>query len=115
MQDCLFCKIIKGEVPSKKVYENDYVYAFYDIAPAAPVHVLVIPKKHIVSVNDITEENVEYVAEIMKAIKEIAKILGIHDNGYRVITNIGDDGCQVVKHLHFHILGGKNLGEKIVD
>lgn len=114
MEECLFCKIIKGEVPSAKIYENEYVYAFKDIHPAAPVHVLVIPKKHIESLNDVTEENVIYVAEVMKAIKEVAKIVDIHDKGYRVITNTGNDACQVVKHLHFHLLGGKNLGEKIV-
>ena len=77
MENCLFCKIIKGEIPSTKIYENEYVYAFNDIHPAAPVHVLVIPKKHIVSLNDVTDDNVEYVAEIMKAIKEIAKILNV--------------------------------------
>lgn len=114
MENCLFCKIIKGEVPSTKIYENEYVYAFNDIHPAAPVHVLVIPKKHIESLNDVTEENVEYISEVMKSVKEIAKIVNIHDKGYRVITNTGDDACQVVKHLHFHLLGGKNLGEKIV-
>ena len=115
MEDCLFCKIIKGEIPSTKVYENDYVYAFNDINPAAPVHVLVIPKEHIKCLNCITEENVVYVSEIMKAIKEIAKIVGVHDSGYRVITNTGKDANQEVKHLHFHLLGGKDLGEKIVD
>lgn len=114
MEECLFCKIIKGEVPSTKIYENEYVYAFKDIHPAAPVHVLVIPKKHIESLNDVTNENVMCVSEVMNSIKEIAKIVNIHDKGYRVITNTGDDACQVVKHLHFHILGGKNLGEKIV-
>lgn len=114
MEDCLFCKIIKGEVPSAKIYENEYVYAFNDIHPAAPIHVLVIPKKHIESLNEVTEENVIYVAEIMKSIKEIAKIVNIHDKGYRVISNTGSDANQVVKHLHFHLLGGKFLGEKIV-
>lgn len=114
MEDCLFCKIVEGKVSSKKVYENDYVYAFYDIHPVAPVHVLVIPKQHIESLNDVTEENEKYVCEVMKAIKEVAKITGIYDKGYRVISNTGSDANQVVKHLHFHVLGGKFLGEKIV-
>lgn len=114
MEDCLFCKIIKGEIPSTKIYEDEYVYAFNDINPAAPIHVLVIPKKHIESLNEVNDENVIYVTQIMKSIKQIAKIVDIHDKGYRVITNTGDDANQVVKHLHFHLLGGKFLGEKIV-
>jgi histidine triad (HIT) family protein len=115
MDDCLFCKIIKGEVPSDKIFENEYVYAFKDINPVAPVHILVIPKKHIISLNDIDEENDIYITEVMKSIKEIAKIVDVYESGYRVISNTGKDANQVVKHLHFHILGGKFLGDKIVE
>ena len=108
--DCLFCKIIKGEIPSSKVYENEYVYAFNDINPMAPVHVLVVPKAHIKNADEITEENSVYVAKIFEAVAEIAKQLGL-EKGYRVITNSREDGCQSVMHLHFHILGGKKLPE----
>ena len=103
---CLFCKIIAGEIPSKKVYEDEYVYAFYDIAPMAPVHVLLIPKLHLDSADAVTAQNSLYVAKIFEAIPAVAKELGL-ENGYRVITNCGEDGCQSVKHLHFHLLGGK--------
>ncbi|MBQ7347113.1 MAG: histidine triad nucleotide-binding protein [Clostridia bacterium] len=110
MSDCLFCKIIAGEIPSTKVYENDAVYAFRDIAPMAPVHVLVVPKEHIPSADGVNEQNSTYVARIFEAIPKIAASEGL-SNGYRVITNCGEDGCQSVKHLHFHILGGKKLPE----
>ena len=114
MEDCIFCKIIKGEIPSKKVYENEYVYAFEDIHPVAPVHILVIPKIHIPSLNDINEDNSKYVSEIFKSIVEITKLKNICNSGYRVISNCGEDGGQVVNHLHFHVLGGKDLGPKLV-
>lgn len=110
--DCLFCKILAGEIPSAKVYENQWVYAFRDINPQAPVHVLVIPKTHIASADGINAENSAAVAHIFEAIPEIAKAEGLV-NGYRVITNCGEDGCQSVKHLHFHVLGGKKLPEKM--
>lgn len=112
--DCLFCKIIAGEIPSKKVYENDYVYAFHDINPVAPVHVIVIPKMHIESVNSIDDTNSEYVKHIFEAIPKITEMLNIKEDGYRVITNIGENGGQTIKHLHFHIIGGTKLGEKLV-
>ena len=108
--DCLFCKIIAGEIPSSKVYEDEWVYAFRDIAPQAPVHVLVIPKTHIASADEITGENAALVSHIFEAIPKIAQNEGL-TNGYRVISNVGNDGCQSVKHLHFHILGGKQLSE----
>ena len=108
--DCIFCKIIAGEIPSSNVYEDQYVYAFNDINPMAPVHVLVVPKKHIDSADKIDASTSEYVAKIFEAIPKIAKKSGL-DNGYRVITNCGEDGCQSVMHLHFHILGGKKLPE----
>ncbi len=110
--DCLFCKIISGDIPSAKVYENEYVYAFKDINPNAPVHVLVVPKTHVASVDEITEDNISLAAEVIKAIPVIAKICGLA-NGYRVVTNVGEDGCQSVKHMHFHILGGTKLAERL--
>ena len=110
--DCLFCKIIGGEIPSAKVYEDEQVYAFRDINPQAPVHVLVVPKAHITSADEITAENSAAVAAIFTAIPKIAAAEGL-GNGYRVITNIGEDGCQSVKHMHFHILGGKKLPESM--
>ena len=112
--DCIFCKILNGDVPSKKIYEDDFVYAFHDINPAAPVHVIVIPKEHIDSGNMINETNSKYIAKVFEAIPNIAKELDIADNGYRVITNIGENGGQTVKHIHFHILGGTKLNEKLV-
>ena len=110
--DCLFCKIIEGAIPSKKVYENDAVYAFYDIQPQAPVHILVVPRTHIASLDEVNGENIAAVSAVMRAIPEIARATGL-ENGYRVITNIGEDGCQSVKHLHFHIVGGKKLSEQM--
>lgn len=108
--DCLFCKIIEGTIPSAKVYEDDMMLAFKDINPQAPIHVLMIPKKHISSVNCVDADNVAYVQHIFLKLPAIAAKLGL-ENGYRVITNCGDDGCQSVKHLHFHVLGGKKLSE----
>ena len=110
--DCIFCKIIKGDIPSSKVYENEYVYAFRDINPQAPVHILVVLKEHVASVDEISAENSILVSKIFEAIPEIAKAEGL-TGGYRVITNCGDDACQSVKHLHFHILGGAQLVEKM--
>ena len=112
MNDCLFCKIIAGVIPSNKVYEDEAVYAFYDIAPQAPVHILVIPKTHIASADEITADTAANVAAVFTAIPQIAKAAGL-ENGYRVITNVGEDGCQSVKHLHFHVLGGKKLSENM--
>ena len=110
--DCLFCKIIAGEIPSSKVFENEWVYAFRDIAPQAPVHVLIIPKTHISSADGINAENSAVLSRIFEAIPEIAKAEGL-TNGYRVITNCGKDGCQSVEHLHFHLLGGKQLPDSL--
>ena len=109
---CLFCRIIAEEIPSKKVYEDEYVYAFHDIAPMAPVHVLFVPKQHMDSTDAVSAENSLYVAKIFEAIPKVAAELGLA-NGYRVITNCGEDGCQSVKHLHFHLLGGKKLPETL--
>lgn len=110
--DCLFCKIIAGEIPSAKVYENDYVYAFRDIQPQAPVHVLIVPKEHISSIDEVTPANSDLVRHVAEAIPEVAKALGL-ENGYRIITNVGEDGCQSVRHLHFHLLGGAKLPERM--
>lgn len=112
MKDCLFCKIIDGEIPSEKVYESETVLAFKDINPQAPVHILVIPKMHIESLNDLTEDNIGAVAEIMLVVKQLAVEFNLK-NGYRVVTNIGENGGQTVHHLHFHILGGEKLTEKM--
>ena len=113
MEDCVFCKIIKGEIPSTKVYEDEEILAFKDINPVTPVHILVIPKKHITSLNEIELEDQMLIGKIFTVIKKIAKEQGFAENGYRVIANCGEDGGQEVKHLHFHILGGKKLGTKI--
>ena len=110
--DCLFCKIIKGEIPSKKVFEDEDVYAFHDINPQAPVHILVIPKLHISGMDEINSANSGQVTKIFEKIPEIAKAQGL-TGGFRVVSNCGDDACQSVKHLHFHILGGKQLSEKM--
>ena len=110
--DCIFCSIIKGEIPSKKVYEDDACYAFLDINPQAKVHCLVVPKEHIASADAICADNAVIVAAIFTVIPKIAAELGLA-NGYRVVTNIGEDGCQSVKHLHFHILGGEKLSENM--
>lgn len=107
--DCIFCKIAAGEIPSTKVYEDDTVLAFKDINPLAPVHILVIPKTHIESVAEITAENSAVVAHIFEVIAKVAKEQGIDKDGFRVVSNCGENGCQSVKHLHFHILGGKKL------
>lgn len=109
MSDCIFCKIVDGSIPSKKVYEDDRILAMYDINPQAPVHVLFIPKEHICCANAINEQNRGVVAHIFECIPKVAEELGL-DNGYRVVTNCGEDGCQSVMHLHFHLLGGKQLG-----
>ena len=109
MDDCLFCKIAAGEIPSTKVYEDELVYAFKDIAPVAPVHVLIIPKQHVMSsLNDITEDNAAIIAHIMMVAAKLAKEMGL-ENGYRVVNNCGEDAGQTVKHLHFHLIGGKKL------
>ena len=106
--DCLFCKIVAGEIPSNKVYEDELILAFRDIAPAAPVHVLFIPKAHIAGVREITADNAAVVAHIFSVIPQVAKELGITD--YRVVSNNGADAGQTVHHLHFHLLGGATLG-----
>ena len=114
MEGCIFCKIIKGEIPSTKVYENEEILAFKDINPVAPIHILVIPKKHIESVVHLQKEDEAIVGKIYGVINKIAEEQGFKDDGFRVIVNCGENGGQEVKHLHFHILAGKKLGTKII-
>lgn len=109
MDDCLFCKIADGKIPSNKIYEDDRILAFYDIDPQAPVHFLIIPKQHIESVNCITAENSEIIAHIFQKAAELARQLGIDRDGFRIVSNCGENGGQSVPHLHFHVLGGRLL------
>ncbi|MEO3944954.1 histidine triad nucleotide-binding protein [Gorillibacterium sp. CAU 1737] len=109
MTDCLFCKIIRGELPSRKVYEDEDVVAFWDIAPLAPVHVLTIPKKHIQSAMELGDEDGELLAKLHHGIREVARATGIAESGFRIISNVGFDGQQTVPHLHFHVIGGREL------
>jgi len=113
LSDCLFCKIINGEIPSQRVYEDEYVYAFRDITPQAPVHILVVPKEHIASAADIDENNSHLAAKCLVAAAKIANSEGL-SGGFRIIANSGPDSGQTVLHLHFHILGGKPLGTGLV-
>jgi histidine triad (HIT) family protein len=114
MEDCLFCKIIKGEIPSTKVYEDEDILAFNDINPAAPIHILVIPKKHIESLAHMQKEDEAIVGKIYGVINKIAEEKCFKENGYRVIVNCGKDAGQEVMHLHFHVLAGTKFGDKIV-
>lgn len=107
--DCIFCKIANGEIPSNKVYEDDKVVAFYDLEPQAPVHVLIIPKEHIASADEINESNSALVAAVFEAAAKIAKELKL-DNGYRIVNNCGECAGQTVKHIHFHLMGGRDFG-----
>ena len=109
MSDCVFCKIAAGEIPSNKVYEDEKIIAFYDLAPQAPVHVLIIPKEHICCADALNADNSAVVGYIFSKLPEITKSLGL-SNGYRVVNNCKEDGGQSVFHLHFHLLGGKKLG-----
>lgn len=108
--DCIFCKIVEGAIPSKKVFENEHVVAFHDIQPAAPVHILIIPKKHISSMNDVESGDMHLLGEIHAAAQQIAKEQGVNETGYRLINNCGPDSGQVVFHIHYHLLGGEKLG-----
>ena len=114
MEDCIFCKIIKGEIPSTKVYEDEEILSFNDVNPAAPIHILVVPKKHIESLAHLEKEDEALVGRIYGVINKIAEEQGVKNDGFRVIVNCGKNGGQEVMHLHFHILAGKKLGEKIV-
>lgn len=114
MSDCLFCKIVAGEIPSKKVYEDEYCYAFEDIAPVAPVHILFVPKEHISSAGEITPENSAVVGKIYEAVAKVAKEKKL-DGGWRVVSNCGPDAGQTVFHLHFHLIGGRPLGVMVSE
>lgn len=109
MQDCLFCKIIKGEIKSKKVFENEVVFAFEDINPVAPVHILIVPKKHFASLNEIYPEDKDIIGEIFLAAKIIAKEKGIDISGYRTVFNTGPDAGQAIHHIHLHLMGGRKF------
>ncbi len=109
MSDCIFCKIISKEIPSKIAYEDEQVLAFYDISPAAPVHILIIPKQHIVSIAEIGEIHRDLLGHIHLIAKKIAEELNISKDGYRIVNNCGDSGGQTVHHLHFHLLGGRQM------
>lgn len=113
MTDCIFCKIVAKEIPSQTVYEDDSILAFNDINPVAPVHILIIPKKHIQNINDLTEQDEQLIGKIFTVIKKLAAEMEVANTGFRVVTNIGSDGGQEVEHLHFHLIGGKSLGRKI--
>ena len=106
--DCLFCKIAAGEIPSTKIYEDDYVYAFADIDPKAPFHAIIIPREHIASANEINSDNSILIAKVFEAVAVIAKEQKL-ENGYRIVNNCGEDGGQTVHHIHFHMLGRRNL------
>ncbi|MFD0692822.1 histidine triad nucleotide-binding protein [Paenibacillus sp. GCM10027628] len=109
MSDCIFCKIVAGELPSKKVYEDDQVLAFHDIQPAAPIHVLLIPKNHFASLDAATDEDWAVIGQVQKAAQHVARELGVADSGYRVVTNCGANAGQIVHHLHYHLLAGAKL------
>lgn len=109
MSDCLFCKIVAGEIPSKKVYEDDLCYAFYDIDPQAPTHILVIPKEHIQSAAQVSPSNEAVVGHIFSVIAQLSRELGFGEKGYRVVSNIGEQAQQSVPHLHFHVLAGRDM------
>ena len=108
--DCLFCKIVAGEIPSTKVYEDDSAYAFLDIEPQAPTHIIIVPKQHIASANELTDDNAEVVGHIFAVAAKLAQEQGFAENGWRIVNNCGKDGGQTVGHLHFHVLAGRNLG-----
>ncbi len=108
MSDCIFCMIANKDIPSRLVYEDDKIVAFHDLEPQAPVHVLIIPRKHIASLNDIQHEDAELIGYLISKVKELAGELGL-ENGYRLVNNCGEDGLQTVKHLHFHLLGKRKM------
>jgi histidine triad (HIT) family protein len=109
MEDCIFCKIVRGEIPSTIIYENDGALAFEDIHPMAPVHVVVIPKKHIATLMDVTGDGMDTMGSIISAVQEVAKMKGVDEKGFRMVINCNEEGGQLVFHLHVHVLGGKRL------
>lgn len=113
MENCLFCKIIAGDIPSTRVYEDEMVYAFRDINPQAPTHVLVVPKTHVADVADTDSLDDAALAACIRACKKVAALEGLTERGFRVVSNCGEDACQSVRHLHFHVLGGRKMGENM--
>jgi len=109
MQDCIFCKIIKGEIPCSKVYEDDKVLAFNDINPQAPVHILIVPKTHVQSIMDMNLDEYQIIGHVFNVASKLAKELHVDEKGFRIVNNIGEDGGQTVPHVHFHLLGGRSL------
>lgn len=109
-QDCIFCKIVAGTIPCRKVFESETVFAFHDIQPIAPIHILIIPKKHIASMNEAVQEDREVLGDLLLAAKQIAEELGVAEDGYRLINNCGSNGGQVVYHIHIHLLAGEKIG-----
>lgn len=107
--ECIFCKIVAGEIPCRKVYEDEHVIAFHDLYPAAPSHALVIPKKHVSTLLDFTEEDTELMGKVLRGVQHVAKELGLDESGFRVVNNMGEHGGQTVYHVHFHVLGGRHL------
>lgn len=114
MEDCVFCKIIKGEIPSDKVYEDEDILAFNDINPATPIHVLIIPKKHIENLMEFKPEDYKLMEKILETVQKVAKKMGVEEKGFRLIANCGPDSGQEVMHVHFHLLAGEKMGPKIV-
>ena len=113
MADCLFCKIIKGDIPSQKVYEDEMTYAFRDISPQTPTHVLVVPKVHVANVLEAAQLGDDVLAACLRTCAKVADILGLTEGGYRIVNNCRDNACQTVKHMHYHVLGGEKLSEKM--
>jgi len=113
MEDCIFCKIVKGDIPCSKVYETENILAFDDINPMAPVHVIVIPKQHIATLMDVQNEDPNVMGEIVSAVQEVARIKGIDEKGFRMTINCNEEGGQIIFHLHVHVLGGKKLCEAL--
>lgn len=114
MSECIFDKIVNNEVPSKKVWENEKVVAFWDISPEAPVHVIIIPKKHIEKLSDVTPSDKDLLGELLLAVVEVSRAIGVDETGFRLIMNNGSDAGQIVPHIHFHLIGGKKLGSNLI-
>ncbi|MGI6636309.1 MAG: histidine triad nucleotide-binding protein [Christensenellales bacterium] len=113
MEGCIFCKIVAGDIPSKRVYEDEHCIAFHDLHPQAPVHVLIIPKRHASGLNALDALPDVALAACLRAAEKVAQLTGIGNTGYRVLTNVGEHGCQSVHHLHFHVLGGRQLPDRM--
>lgn len=113
MEDCIFCSIVEGKIPAKKVYEDDLVLAFHDVAPQAPIHILVVPKAHASGLNQVDKLTDETLARLLRVASQVAAELGLKERGYRIVSNCGVDACQSVAHLHVHLLGGRAMGAEL--